>query len=65
MADNNLDGAARRLRAPGGQQTNAEDLLAELVRLVDASGPAFQPTRPPADTASEGVSRHRGADEFE
>ena len=53
MAENNLDGVARRLRAPGSQQANAEELLAELVRLVDSSGPAPKPSRPPAGPVSE------------
>jgi hypothetical protein len=53
LAENNLDGVARRLRAPGSQQANAEELLAELVRLVDSSGPAPERSRPPAGTVSE------------
>lgn len=50
MADNNLDGVERRLRAPGSQQANAEELLAELVRLVESSGLTPERLRPPAGT---------------
>jgi hypothetical protein len=40
------------LRAPGSQQANAEELLAQLVRLIEVSG--FVPERsPPAGTVSE------------
>jgi hypothetical protein len=53
LAKNNLDGAARQLRAPGSQQANAEELLAELVRLVDSSGPAPGRSRAPAGPVSE------------
>ena len=53
MAENNLDEVGRRLRAPGSQQANAEELLAELVRLVDSSGPASERSRPPAGIVSE------------
>ena len=53
MADNNLDGVERRLRAPGSQQANAEELLAELVRLVKSSGLTPERLRPPAGTMSE------------
>ena len=38
-AEINLDEFERRLRSPGSQQASAEDLLRELVRLVDSSGP--------------------------
>ena len=37
VAENNLDGIGRPLRAPGSQHANAEELLAELVRLVESS----------------------------
>jgi hypothetical protein len=53
IGGNNLDGAARRLRAPGSQQANAEELLAELLRLVDSSGPAPGRSRAPAGPVSE------------
>ena len=53
MADNNLDGVERRLRAPGSQQANAEELLAELVRLVESSGLTPERLRPPAATMSK------------
>jgi hypothetical protein len=53
LADNNLDGVERRLRAPGGQQANAEELLAELVRLIESSGLTAERLRPPAETMSE------------
>ena len=42
----NLDEFERRLRAPGAQQASEEDLLAELVRLVEAAGRA--PVRSPS-----------------
>jgi hypothetical protein len=45
VAENNLDGIGRPPRGPGGQQANAEEMLAELVRLVESSGLA--PKRPP------------------
>ena len=50
MADNNLDGVERRLRPPGSQQANAEELLAELVRLIESSGLTPERLRPPAGT---------------
>ena len=52
MAENNLD-EGQRLRVPDSQQANAEELLAELVRLVESSelAPALSP--PPAETVSE------------
>jgi hypothetical protein len=53
LADNNLDGVERQLRAPGSQQANAEELLAELVRLVESSGLTPERLRPPAGTMSE------------
>lgn len=53
MAENNLDELGRRLRAPDSQQANAEELLAELVRLVESSelAPALSP--PAAETVSK------------
>src|SRR5580700_8862283 len=53
LADNNLDGVERRLRPPGSQQANAEELLAELVRLIESSGLTPERLRPPAGTMSE------------
>jgi hypothetical protein len=53
LADNNLDGVERQLRVPGSQQANAEELLAELVRLVESSGLTPERLRPPAGTTSE------------
>jgi hypothetical protein len=50
LADNNLDGVERRLRPPGSQQANAEELLAELVRLIESSGLTPERLRPPAGT---------------
>jgi hypothetical protein len=52
VAENNLDGIGRRLRAPGSQQVNAEELLAELVRLVESSRRAPERSSPPVDTVS-------------
>ena len=53
LAENNLDGVGRPLSAPGRQQANAEDLLAELVRLVESSGLTPERLRPPAGTMPE------------
>jgi hypothetical protein len=53
LADNNLDGIERRLRPPGSQQANAEELLAELVRLIESSGLTPERLRPPAGTMPE------------
>src|ERR1700722_14043142 len=55
LADNNLDGVERRLRPPGSQQANAEELLAELVRLIESSGLTAERLRPPAGTMSEPI----------
>ena len=46
MAENDLKGIGRPPSAPGGQQANAEEMLAELVRLVESSGLA--PKRRPS-----------------
>jgi hypothetical protein len=43
----------RLSRAPGGQQVNAEEMLAELVRLVESSGLAPKRSAPPVETESE------------
>ena len=53
MADNSLDGVGRRLRPPGSEQANAEELLAELVRLVESSGITPERSRQPAGTVSD------------
>jgi hypothetical protein len=53
VAEKNLDEIGRRLRAPGSQQANAEELLAELVRLVDSSGLALGRSPPLAETVSK------------
>jgi hypothetical protein len=53
VAENNLDGSGRRPRAPGSQEVNAGELLAELVRLVDSSGLAPKRPPPPVETASK------------
>ncbi len=55
LADNNLDGVERRLRAPGSQQAKAEELLAELVRLVESSELTSKRLRPPAGTVTESI----------
>jgi hypothetical protein len=60
LAQNNLDGVGRRLQAPGSQQANAEELLAELVRLVESSRLTPEPSRPPIGTVSEPVRTDRG-----
>jgi hypothetical protein len=43
----------RPLRAPGAQQANAEEMLAELVRLVESSGLAPERSASSAETVSE------------
>lgn len=53
MAENNLNGIGRQSGAPGSQQVNAEEMLAELVRLVESSGLAPEGSAPPAETVSE------------
>ena len=53
MAENDLDGVGRRSCASGGQQANAEEMLAELVRLVEASRLAQERPPAPAETVSE------------
>ncbi len=44
MAENNLDGIGRPPRAPDSQAVNAQEMLAELVRLVESS--RLAPERP-------------------
>jgi hypothetical protein len=53
VAESNPDGMGRPSRAPGAQQANAEEMLAELVRLVESS--AFVPERaaPPVEIVRE------------
>src|SRR5277367_5718285 len=51
LAENNLDGVGRPLSAPGRQQANAEDLLAELVRLVESSALAPERSLPAAPSS--------------
>lgn len=53
MAENDLDGIGRPSRAPGGQQANAEEMLAELVRLVETSGLAPERRPPPVEIVPE------------
>ena len=53
MAESNLDGMGRPSRAPGPQQANAEEMLAELVRLVESSGLAPKRSAPPVEPVSE------------
>jgi hypothetical protein len=53
VAENDLDGVGRRSCAPGSQQANAEEMLAELVRLVEASRLAQERPASPAETVSE------------
>jgi hypothetical protein len=52
VAESNLDGIARLLRPPDSQQANAEELLAELVRLVESSRLAPERSPPPVETVS-------------
>ena len=49
MAENDLEGIGRPPSAPGGQQANAEEMLAELVRLVKSSGLAPKRRPPPVE----------------
>ena len=53
MAEDNLEQIGRGLSAPGGQQANAEELLAELVRLVRSPGFALKRPPPPVEIAPE------------
>ncbi len=53
-AEINLDEFERRLRSSGSQQASAEDLLAELVRLVESSG--LVRTRSSSPSPSQAVS---------
>jgi hypothetical protein len=53
VAENNLDRVGRPLRAPDSQPANAEELLAELVRLVESSGLGPGRSPPPAETVSK------------
>jgi hypothetical protein len=49
VAENDLKGIGRPPSAPGGQQANAEEMLAELVRLVESSGLAPKRRPPPVE----------------
>jgi hypothetical protein len=53
VAESNLDGMGRPSRAPGPQQANAEEMLAELVRLVESSGLAPKRSAPPVEIVPE------------
>src|SRR5271163_2855383 len=53
VAESNLDGMGRPSRAPGPQQANAEEMLAELVRLVESSAVAPKGSAPPVETVPE------------
>jgi hypothetical protein len=51
VAEDNLDAIGRSASAPGGQQVNADALLAELVRIVESSGFALKRLPPPVEVA--------------
>ncbi len=53
MAENELERSGRAPSAPSGQQANAEEMLAELVRLVESSGLAPKRQPPPVEIARE------------
>jgi hypothetical protein len=53
VAENSPNGAGRQPRAPGAQQINAGEMLAELVRLVDSSGLAPERPPPPVEPATQ------------
>ena len=53
MAESNPDGMGRPSRAPGAQQANAEEMLAELVRLVESSALAPERAAPPVEIVPE------------
>ena len=57
MAENNLDGVGRPSSAPGSQPANAEELLAELVRLVESSALASRGSSPPAPSSEPRQTR--------
>jgi hypothetical protein len=52
VAENNPDGMGRPLPASDSQPVNAEEMLAELVRLVESSELAPKLSTPPAETRS-------------
>ena len=53
VPEDNLEQIERGLSAPGSQQVNAEELLAELVRLVKSPGFALERRPPPVEIAPE------------
>ena len=53
VPQDNFEQIERGLSAPGSQQVNAEDLLAELVRLVKSPGFALERRPPPVEIAPE------------
>jgi hypothetical protein len=53
VAESNPDGMGRPSRAPGAQQANAEEMLAELVRLVESSALAPERSAPPVEIVPE------------
>ena len=53
MAENDLDKIGRPPSAPGRQQANAEEMLAELVRLIKSPGFALTRQPPPVEIAPE------------
>ena len=57
MAENDLDGAGGPSSAPGSQPANAEELLAELVRLVESSALASRRSPPPAPSSKPSQTR--------
>jgi hypothetical protein len=46
LAQNNLHGVERPLSAPGSEQSNAEEMLAELMSLVESSRLTPEPSQP-------------------
>jgi len=57
LAENDLDGAGGPSSAPGSQPANAEELLAELVRLVESSALASRRSPPPAPSSKPSQTR--------
>jgi hypothetical protein len=57
LAENDLDGAGGPSSAPGSQPANAEELLAELVRLVESSALASRRSPSPAPSSKPSQTR--------
>ena len=61
VPQDNLEQNGRGLSAPGSQQANAEEMLAELVRLVKSSGLAPKRRPPPVEDCAGAKLARQGA----